>query len=80
MPSGLTKPVGPFSSVGKFANNMLQTMIFNTMVYELLDWAEEVESAKTDPTLPEEVKAQVIVDYGEIQRRFSQISGSMLNG
>ena len=71
--------VGPFASAGKFAENMLQTLIFNTMVFELMDWAAEVELGLNDDTLPDDVKKQVLVDKNEIQRRFNSISGSMLN-
>ena len=80
MTTNPAEPVGPFASAGKFAENMLKTLIFNTTVFELMDWAQEVQAGMSDDTLPDEVKAQVLVDYKEVQRRFEQLSGSMLNG
>ena len=73
-------PVGPFGKAGKFAENMLQSLILNVAIFELIDWAEEVQAGMQDETLPEEVKAQIAVDYNEIQRRYNQLTGSMLHG
>lgn len=78
--SSIIKPVGPFGKAGKFAENMLQSVILNTAVFELMDWAQEIEAGMSDSSLPSEVKAQILVDYNEVQRRFAQLSGSMYNG
>jgi len=72
-------PVGPFGAAGKFAESMVEMLIFNTTIFELMDWAKEVEIGMNDDSLPAEVRAQVLVDYKEIQRKFSQLSGSMFN-
>jgi hypothetical protein len=72
--------VGPFRDAGQFINNLMKTMVFKSSVFELMSWMEEVEAGLKDPGLPPEVKAQVVVDYQEIQRRFNQITGSVANG
>ena len=77
--SSVIDPVGPFAKTNKLAENMLKSLIFNTMVFELMDWAQEVEAGLADETLPNDVRRQVLVDHQEIKRRFSQLSGSMLS-
>jgi len=72
--------VGPFAKAGVFAENFVQMLIFNSSVFELMEWMDEVEAGLNDPTLPREVKEQVLVDYNEIKRRFSAISGSLACG
>lgn len=71
--------VGPFKEAGKFAENFNNMLIFNAAVFELMDWMEDVEAGLKDPSLPEDVRAQVIVDYSEIKKRFNEISGSIVN-
>ena len=75
----LGNDVGPFGEAGKFAENVYSMLIFNTAVFELIDWMEDVEAGLKDPTLPAEVKAQVFVDYSEIKKRFNELSGSIAN-
>lgn len=69
--------VGPFKEAEKFADSFAKMIIFNSAVVELMDWMSSVEAGLNDPGLPAEVKAEVAVDYNEIEHRFSQMSGSM---
>lgn len=69
--------VGPFKKAEEFADSFAKMIIFNSAVVELMDWMSDVEAGLNDPTLPEEVKAQVKIDYNEIEKKFTQISGSM---
>lgn len=71
--------IGPFSEAGKFAENFSNMLVFNATVFELIDWMKDVEAGLKDPSLPEEVRAQVFVDYSEIKKRFNEISGSIVN-
>lgn len=71
--------VGPLSEAGKFVENFVSMLVFNAAVFELIEWMEDVEAGLNDPTLPADVKAQVFVDYNEIQKRFNKISGSIAN-
>jgi hypothetical protein len=40
---------------------------------ELISWEKDVTNGLQDPTLPEEVKAQALLDKVEIQTRFSTL-------
>jgi hypothetical protein len=75
----IVNDVGPFSKAGKFAENFTNMLIFNAAVFDLIDWMQDVEAGLKDPSLPEDVKAQVFVDYAEIKKRFNEISGSIAN-
>ena len=75
----LVDKVGPFSQAGKFAENIYNMLIFHATVFELLDWMEDVEAGLKDPDLPDEVRTQVFVDLNEIQKRFNEISGSIVS-
>ena len=69
--------VGLFKSAEDFATNLIATLTFYSAVTELVDWMEDVEAGMSDPTLPEDVKAQVLVDYNHIQKHFNQFTGSL---
>jgi len=69
--------VGPFKSAEGFVSNLIKTLTFYSAVTELVDWMEDVEAGMSDPSLPDDVKAQVIVDYNHIQKHFNQFTGSM---
>ena len=69
--------VGPFKNAEGFAENFIKMLQFNTAVIELMDWMTDVQAGLNDPDLPESVKAQVVMDWKEIQQQFSEFSGSM---
>jgi hypothetical protein len=68
---------GPFANAENFAANLMKMIMFNSAVVELVQWMDDVEAGMKDPELPPEVKAQVIVDYNEIQKHFNQFTGSV---
>tara|TARA_B100000131_G_scaffold321305_2_gene371675 strand:- start:291 stop:524 length:234 start_codon:yes stop_codon:yes gene_type:complete len=72
--------VGPFATAGSFAENLMAMCLFNAAVLELMERMEEVNLGLDDPELPPMVKAQVVLDYNEIQQKFSEISGSLAIG
>ena len=69
--------VGPFKDAECFVDNFVKMLAFNCAVIELMEWMSDVQAGLDDPTLPADVKAQAIVDYDEIEKRFNEYSGSM---
>tara|TARA_B100000700_G_C15043148_1_gene856398 strand:- start:1017 stop:1250 length:234 start_codon:yes stop_codon:yes gene_type:complete len=69
--------VGLFKNAEDFAANLVQTFVFYSAITELIDWMSDVEAGLDDPTLPDEVKAQAMLDYNQIQKHVSQFTGSM---
>ena len=69
--------VGLFRDAENFVNNFVKMLEFNSEVIELMDWMRDVQAGLDDPTLPDDVKAQAIIDYNEIQKRFDAFSTSM---
>jgi hypothetical protein len=59
----------------RFVNSLLQT----AAIMELVEWSADVNIGLLDSTLPDEIKEQVLFDYREIEKQFTQMTGS-ING
>ena len=69
----MLKQVGPFGKSESFAANFVNSFVYYSTVMELISWEKDVSNGLQDPTLPEEIKAQALLDKVEIQTRFSTL-------
>ena len=69
----MLKSVGPFGKSESFAVNFVNAFTYYATVMDLISWERDVANGLQDPTLPEEVKAQALLDKVEIQNRFSTL-------
>ena len=69
----MLKQIGPFGKSESFAVNLINSFSYYSAVMELISWEKDVSNGLQDPTLPEEVKAQALLDKVEIQTRFDTL-------
>lgn len=69
----MLKSIGPFGKSERFAVNFVNSFTYYAAVMELISWEKDVASGLQDPTLPEDVKAQALLDKVEIQTQFSAL-------
>lgn len=75
----IIKDVGPFGEANQFADRLYSTLTVNLVIAELATWLNDVEIGLKDPSLPQEIKAEVKKDFVDINARFNQLTGSNIN-
>ena len=75
----IIKDVGPLGEANQFADRLYSTLAVNLVIAELATWLNDVEIGLNDPSLPQEIKAEVKKDFVDINARFNQLTGSNIN-
>lgn len=68
-----------FVDTNLFAVRFVNSLLQNAAIMELVEWSADVNIGLLDSTLPDEIKEQVLFDYREIEKKFTQMTGS-ING
>ena len=68
-----------FVDTNLFAVRFVNSLLQNAAIMELVEWSTDVNIGLLDSTLPDEIKEQVLFDYREIEKKFTQMTGS-ING
>lgn len=68
-----------FVNANLFATKFVNSLMLNVAIIELVDWSTDVDNGLNDMTLPDEIREQVLFDYREIEKQFTQMTGS-ING
>ncbi|MBC8408640.1 MAG: hypothetical protein H8E12_07975 [Rhodobacteraceae bacterium] len=62
-----------------FATRFINSLMLNAAIVELIEWSIDVDLGLNDMTLPDEIRKQALFDYREIEKQFTQMTGS-ING
>jgi len=68
-----------FINSNLFATRLINSLLQSVAIMELMEWSVDVNNGLLDSTLPDEIKEQVLFDYKEIEKQFTQMTGS-ING